>query len=213
MLFLLTGDVQIGKTRWLMRVINELEESGVLVSGVLNPGVWRHRCPQEIEQAGETDACGEYEKLGIDAMLLPGRERFPFARPATWDAELDDPQGVNQSRKAKLAWDISEEALATINAHFDMLQAQAASNAKPGLAVIDELGRLELDFDGGLTSALHMVDAGPTEAFPHVIAVVREWLLDAAHQRFGEAWHGDVVDIVPDETSVQTLFEALASLK
>ena len=211
MLFLLTGDVQIGKTRWLMRVINELEESGVPVSGVLNPGVWRHRCPQEIEQAGETDACGEYEKLGIDAMLLPGRERFSFARPATWGADDDDSRGMNQSRKAKLAWNISEEALAAINAHFDLLQAQAASNAKPGLVVIDELGRLELDFDGGLTSALHMVDAGPTEAFPHVLAVVREWLLDAARQRFQDAWHGDVIDIAPDEASMQLLIETLVA--
>ena len=36
MLFLLTGDVQIGKTRWLERLAAELAGDGVPVAGVLD---------------------------------------------------------------------------------------------------------------------------------------------------------------------------------
>ena len=39
MLFLLTGDVQIGKTRWLERLAAELAGDGVPVAGVLAPCV------------------------------------------------------------------------------------------------------------------------------------------------------------------------------
>ena len=80
MLFLLTGDVQIGKTRWLERLAAELSGDGVQVAGVLAPGVWRVREPHEVP--GERGLAGEgrFEKLGIDNVLLPGGERVPFAR-------------------------------------------------------------------------------------------------------------------------------------
>ncbi|MDO5117484.1 MAG: hypothetical protein Q4D34_03245 [Eggerthellaceae bacterium] len=213
MLFILTGDIQIGKTRWLMRTLSALEEEGACVSGVLTPGIWRHRSPEEINEAGGFDACGEYEKLGIDALLLPDRERFSFARPVSWDADDGDSGRVNQSRQAKLGWNISEDAICAINAHFDALSVQVDSNSKPRLLVIDELGRLELERNGGLTSALAMVDAGPTKAFPHVLIVVRDWLLDAAHRRFTEAWHGEIADIVPDDASAQMLAETITAPK
>ena len=45
MLFLLTGNIQTGKTRWLMRTLSALEERGVALYGALTPGVWRHRSP------------------------------------------------------------------------------------------------------------------------------------------------------------------------
>ena len=78
MLFLLTGDVQIGKTRWLERLAAELSGDGVQVAGVLAPGVWRVREPHEVP--GERGLAGEgrFEKLGIDNVLLPGGERVPF---------------------------------------------------------------------------------------------------------------------------------------
>ncbi|MFR8830425.1 MAG: hypothetical protein ACLVHC_03640, partial [Eggerthella lenta] len=70
MLFLLTGDVQIGKTRWLERLAAELSGDGVQVAGVLAPGVWRVREPHEVP--GERGLAGEgrFEKLGIDNVLL-----------------------------------------------------------------------------------------------------------------------------------------------
>ena len=64
MLFLLTGDVQIGKTRWLEGLIAALADVGVGAAGVVAPGQW-------VPSTGpEADANG-YEKLGIDNLLLP----------------------------------------------------------------------------------------------------------------------------------------------
>ena len=40
MLFLLTGEVQIGKTRWLEGLVADLAERGVPCAGVLAPGQW-----------------------------------------------------------------------------------------------------------------------------------------------------------------------------
>ena len=64
MLFLLTGEVQIGKTRWLESLVTELADRGVPCAGVLAPGRW---VPSEGEHADENG----YEKLGIDNVLLP----------------------------------------------------------------------------------------------------------------------------------------------
>ena len=67
MLFLLTGDVQIGKTRWLEGLVGQIEEAGVPVAGVLAPGVWREQ------------GSGGFEKLGIDNLLLPERHESHLA--------------------------------------------------------------------------------------------------------------------------------------
>ncbi|MFR1166965.1 MAG: hypothetical protein ACLSDQ_04740 [Adlercreutzia equolifaciens] len=48
MLFLLTGEVQIGKTRWLESLVTELADRGVPCAGVLAPGQW---VPSEGEHA------------------------------------------------------------------------------------------------------------------------------------------------------------------
>lgn len=71
MLFILTGDIQIGKTRWLKSTCRKLAADGIPCAGVVAPGVW---VPSE-----HGDANG-FEKLGIDNLLLPQGERIPFAR-------------------------------------------------------------------------------------------------------------------------------------
>ncbi|MDD6289009.1 MAG: nucleoside-triphosphatase, partial [Eggerthellales bacterium] len=43
MLLILTGEIQIGKTRWLQELVCELQEEGVAVSGVIAPGIWVER--------------------------------------------------------------------------------------------------------------------------------------------------------------------------
>ena len=84
MLFILTGDVQSGKTRWLERLVAELAADGVESRGVLAPGVWRLRAdgddggPRPLG-SGE----GAYEKLGIDNVLLPQGACASLAA-ATW---------------------------------------------------------------------------------------------------------------------------------
>lgn len=222
MLFLLTGEVQIGKTRWLESLVTELADCGVSCVGVLAPGQW---VPAEGEHA---DANG-FEKLGIDNVLLPSGERIPFARRgdlARADGTFDE---ESQAAKAELAWHIDDEAIARVNAHFDELAVRASvavpTDAKshsgrsaegaeskdppraPGLLIVDELGRLEIWRGGGLTSAMALLAQGPTAVFPHALAVVRDYLLDDAEILLAEAWP-DHCRISPDDTGRAVILSA-----
>lgn len=199
MLFLLTGEVQIGKTRWLESLVTELADCGVSCAGVLAPGQW---VPSEGEHA---DANG-FEKLGIDNVLLPSGERIPFARRgdlARADGTFDE---ESQAAKAELAWHIDDAAIDRVNAHFDEL-AVRASVAAPGLLIVDELGRLEIWRGGGLTSAMALLAQGPTAAFPHALAVVRDYLLDDAEALFAEAWP-DRCRIKPNDAAREAILAA-----
>ncbi len=120
MLFLLTGDVQTGKTRWLAALADELASGGVDVAGVLAPGVWR-----EHGRAGK----GRFEKLGIDNVLLPTGERIAFARRRDLALAEGSFDPTSQSAAAQLAWEISDDAIARVNAHFDALAHGAAAPA------------------------------------------------------------------------------------
>lgn len=222
MLFLLTGEVQIGKTRWLESLVTELADCGVSCVGVLAPGQW---VPAEGEHA---DANG-FEKLGIDNVLLPSGERIPFARRgdlARADGTFDE---ESQAAKAELAWHIDDEAIARVNAHFDELAVRASvavptyakshsgrsaegaeskdPSCAPGLLIVDELGRLEIWRGGGLTSAMALLAQGPTAAFPHALAVVRDYLLDDAEALFAEAWP-DRCRISPDDAGRAVILSA-----
>lgn len=185
MLFILTGDVQIGKTRWLQKLASELAADGVPCAGVIAPGRW---VPSE-----NGDENG-FEKLGIDNVLLPQNERIAFARRRDL-AQADgtfDPK--SQSAQMQLRWEISDKAIAQVNDHFDQIardvcaRAGAPSAPQAGLLIVDELGRLELSRGQGLASALAILDAGPTPAFPHALIVVRKALLDQAEERFAPTW-------------------------
>lgn len=222
MLFLLTGEVQIGKTRWLESLVTELTDYGVSCVGVLAPGQW---VPSEGEHA---DANG-FEKLGIDNVLLPSGERIPFARRgdlARADGTFDE---ESQAAKAELAWHIDDEAIARVNAHFDELAVRASvavpTDAKshsgrsaegaeskdpsraPSLLIVDELGRLEIWRGGGLTSAMALLAQGPTAAFPHALAVVRDYLLDDAEALFAEVWP-DRCRIKPNDAAREAILAA-----
>lgn len=120
MLFLLTGGVQTGKTRWLAALADELASGGVDVAGVLAPGVWR-----EHEQEGER----RFEKLGIDNVLLPTGERIAFARRRDLALAEGSFDPTSQSAAAQLAWEISDDAIARVNAHFDALAHGVAAPA------------------------------------------------------------------------------------
>ena len=181
MLYFLTGNVQTGKTRWLMRHIEKLEVEGTQVCGVVAPGVWKKH----------PDG---FEKLGIDNLLLPEKRLIPFARRDDL-ARPEDKQYASQSEQARLHWVINDDAIAHVNEHFDEL----ARIESPGnrILVVDELGRLELEYGAGLTSAVALVDRGATPAFPHAIVVVRAELLEAAKARFANApWNG-MQDLLP----------------
>ena len=223
MLFLLTGDVQIGKTRWLEKLCGDLAAAGVCVAGVIAPGQWVPRAEGQPGGKHRFDGEGRFEKLGINNVLLPQGERIVFARRRDL-AEGDQPfaQG-EQAKAAQLAWAISDEAIAQVNNHFAMLAkmgqrdspfvpfgaVSASEKLAPAIApgsflMVDELGRLELLRGCGFTNAVALLDAGPTPTFPHALAVVRETLLDQAVSRFAPAW-GKPHPIAPGDEARQLI--------
>ena len=185
MLFILTGDVRTGKTTWLEARVRELEAAGVPVRGVLAPGVWR-----------------DGEKVGIENVLLPSRERVLLATPVNWG------QSPIYRCAEGLGWDFDAEALARVNAHLAGLAADTADDGRPGLLVIDEVGPLELRRGGGLTAALELLSAGPALAWPHALVVVRATLAGEAAARFARSWRS-VEPLSPDESGARRLREAL----
>lgn len=200
MLYLLTGEIQTGKTRWLESLTARLEASGVPVAGVLAPGVWR-RCPPGDSAA---DAHG-FEKLGIDNVLLPEGVRVHLARRRDLvpSGALD---ASSQSERAGLGWAMSDGALETVDRHVARLEARANdSGRRPGLFVVDELGRLELLRGEGLVSAMRLLGEGPSLRWPHALAVVRRDLLAAAHRHFDDAWRGEVREVVPGDAAMREL--------
>ncbi len=191
MLYILTGDIQIGKTRWLQALTEELDARGVPVEGVLAPGVWR-----------SNEACvNGLEKLGIDNLMLPGGARVSFARRRDLEPEARSAmEEAGMPQEMKLAWAFSDEAIAQVNAHFAQLAAQdaAASPARDGLLVVDEFGRLELERGGlGLTEAMALVLRGPRPGWPHALVVVRDWLVPRAREMFAPAWGGAIREVGP----------------
>lgn len=209
MLFLLTGDVQIGKTRWLESLCASLQAAGTCVAGVVAPGQWVPRPEGQPGGKHGFDGAGRFEKLGIDNVLLPQGERIELARRRDLAAKSKAFTEGTQAKAAKLGWAISDTAIAQVNAHFAALAKQAANETRlaPHAAlVVDELGRLELLRGCGLTNALAILDAGPTPQFPHAIAVVRETLLDEARRRFEPRW-GKATVIGPDDAARNLVLE------
>ena len=202
MLFVLTGDIQTGKTRWLEKVVERLVANGVRVDGVLAPGVW-------VEHpAVDGSASSTFEKLGIDNVLLPQNERIPFARRRDL-AELEGTYDEgSQSAAMQMMWTIDDAAIAQVNSHFYAL-ANSVSE-EPGLLVVDELGRLELECGKGLSAALDLLDRGASQAHSHALIVVRAGLLDTALNRFATTPWGGIQPIAPDEAGEQAIRSAFA---
>lgn len=169
-----------------------------------SPGKSARRHP---DPAGE----GRFEKLGIDNVLLPQHERIAFARRGDLAKAEGAHRPESQSAQAGLAWEIDDEAVARVNAHFAHLAEEGAdANTKPGtgesLLVIDELGRLELLRGEGLVEAMCLLEAGPSRRFPHALVVVRESLLKEAHASFDDIWQ-DVAEIAPNNAARKAVTE------
>ena len=198
MLLVLTGDIQIGKTRWLMGCVELLERAGVVCEGVVAPGVW--------EERRLPDGTGEFEKLGIDNLLLPSHELVPFARREDLARAAGAFDAESQAARLGLVWHIDEAALARVNRHFDELgRAEAAGPAEDGparLLVVDELGRLELTRGGGLTAAMDLLARGPAGRYTHALVVARQafGLNEHVAELFGNAWGGSC-EIAPGEAA------------
>ncbi|MBQ6453953.1 MAG: hypothetical protein IJJ14_06330 [Coriobacteriales bacterium] len=220
MLFVLSGNIQSGKSRWLERTAARLEGEGVVICGVLAPGVWVDCGPGRSRDTGAGGG-GDWDKRGIYNVLLPGWERLVFARrndeyisdsgyggtPGAWMPKPGD------EAKPGL-WGFDDSVMDRVNRHFDMLAGWAAGGIHPDadaphLLVADEFGQFELFMGRGLTSAVAMIDHGATELFPHALVVVRSELLDAGLKRLSpaaEGWGGLTI-IGADEDSFKLLEE------
>ena len=207
MLLILTGDIQTGKTRWLERSIAELAARGVQVEGVLAPGVWRIN----KNASADAPAAERFEKLGIDNVLLPEGRRIRFALRRDLAECADEVNNCSQSSRAQLGWEIFEDALAEVNRHCAELRRNApalqsiGTSDAPRLLVIDELGRLELERDGGLTEAITLLEEGPLHINHHALIVVRNTLADTAMGRFAHIW-GEAQFIAPGDDTLMSIF-------
>lgn len=184
MLYLVTGEVRLGKTRWLCDVVGRLARAGVVPYGVLAPGVWRALS----DGAGEASG---FEKLGIDNVLLPQGERVHLARRRDLADVADLASEDEAAGSASLDWVMDRVALARVEDHFRALAAMPPDGpCAPGVLVVDELGRLELSRDAGLLSARALAEAGPGPRWRSCLVVVRESLLPLALERMRPAWPG-----------------------
>ncbi len=204
MLFVLTGNIQIGKTRWLESMISELQDKGVASYGVIAPGVWIDR-RNDSNPSSFVDANG-FEKTGIDNVLLPNQTRIRFATRKDIAVSSNSFNENNQSARAGLGWHISDSAIQQVNSHFKQVETNIASETKPALLIVDELGQLELARGGGLTEAVSLLKSGPYPAVQHVLIVVRETLLPLLEGKF-DNW-GEVVLIGPNDESRQAILDA-----
>lgn len=210
MLYILTGAIQIGKTRWLCALADALQSEAVPVAGVVAPGVW---VPSDGPHANKDG----FEKLGIDNVLLPAGQRVHLARRRDLVLGSAACGAACQSERAALGWLMDDRVLARVNEHFAWLAAsdahgrQDSGAAVPGCLVVDELGRLELVRGEGLTHAVELLARGPRPGWSHAVAVVRKDLLPAAHALLDDAWAGQVREIAPSPEMLHRLAHDLAA--
>ncbi len=261
MLFILTGSIQSGKTRWLESLLEEVRRLGVLPFGVVAPGVWKRGHPNE----GNTDENG-FEKLGINNTLLPQEHTLLFAKRRDIAKEQGEIDSASQSERASLGWYMSNDAIDKVNSHFEaalragvLSYAQtceaaklamhevaheaahataapaphathdvttpapheaARATAKPtpheatqatqAFLVVDELGRLELLRDTGLTSAMQLLRQGCQPGCENALVVVRDALCQIACDMLGDVW-GQSTLIHPDEEGARRVLSSLKS--
>lgn len=184
MLFLLTGDVQIGKTRWLENLCASLQAAGTCVAGVVAPGQWVPRPEGQPGGKHGFDGAGRFEKLGIDNVLLPQGARIEFARRRDLAADGKAFAEGTQAKAAKLGWAISDTAIAQVNAHFATLAKQAgitpadsgaSSPVAAGIAAkASSPTQAGTDPSAAVAPATAKAGAGETRLAPQAMLVVDE---------------------------------------
>lgn len=169
MLYLLTGHVQCGKTTALQRLCENFQAEDKSVYGVVSPGVF--------------DAEGT--KVAVNAQLYPSSETF-----------LVGQKQANISRSCcgnRIPWDFNEEAVDAVNKHFETYDGTAR------VLVIDELGPLEINNNGGFLDPLNLLKRGPSACAPTTIVVVRHRLLGSLKALLADAWPEDEIKVVTPE--------------
>ncbi|MDR3900132.1 MAG: hypothetical protein Q3X49_03420 [Slackia sp.] len=190
MLYILTGDVQTGKSRWLEKHVKKLAADHVNCYGVISAGVW-------VESDSTRANTQGFEKRGIECILLPNLERFEFAKRTDISKKEGTFDERSQAGKAGLGWHISDEAIAQVNAHFHNIAEKAQRGMIRGVLVVDELGRLELDRGEGLVEAVRLLEEGASGSFSNALVVARSELAMRVADRFADAWGGAQI-ILPE---------------
>ena len=118
MLFILTGNIQIGKSRWLECLADDLSRLDVTCYGVIAPGIW-------VES--DTDAANDqgYEKIGISNILLPDNVTIPFAQRADIARANGTYADLSQAGRIGLGWHIDDTAIARANEHLSSIEKRA----------------------------------------------------------------------------------------
>lgn len=206
MLVIITGDRQVGKTRWLEQFISNAVQSGFRCVGLISPGIW----------VKHDD--GNFEKTGINALLLPENEEFPYA--IRRDLTDEETEGFSQADKAQLVWRVYDQAIERINDHFDKLHEEGL--AQNDILIIDEIGSLELVFGEGFTSALRMLD-DPTfaanvkegiSAERNAVMIMRPELLEQTKERLTPIWGEPLIIDISDNSNylgIESLIRSFSS--
>lgn len=189
MLFILTGNVQIGKSRWLERLADDLFRLGVTCYGVIAPGIWVESNTNAANDQG-------YEKLGINNLLLPDNVTVPFAQRADIARANGTYADLSQAGRVGLGWHIDDAAIARVNEHLSSIEKRAEDDRRRKLLVIDELGRLELDHESGLVEAMRLLRNGPCAGIDDALVVVRNVFADKVAALFSSIW-GETMYIAP----------------
>lgn len=202
MLFILTGNIQIGKSRWLERLADDLSRLDVTCYGVIAPGIW-------VES--DTDAVNDqgYEKIGISNILLPDNVTIPFAQRADIARANGTYADLSQAGRIGLGWHIDDTAIARANEHLFSIEKRAEDDRRRKLLVIDELGRLELDHESDLIEAMKLLRNGPCAGMEDTLVVVREALADRVESLFAETW-GGFLRIAPTRQDAELVKRHLA---
>lgn len=183
MLYILTGQTQIGKSRWLEGLAHDLQEEGTDCYGVISAGVWVRSSGEKANESG-------FEKLGIENILLPGWQRFEFAQRLDLAKASGTYNGNSQAGKIGLGWHIFDDAITRVNEHFAWIADAREARKIKGLLIVDELGRLELEKGAGLTEAMRVLEQGSDSCFENAIVVARDIFAEEVACRFGDMWGG-----------------------
>ena len=199
MLYILTGPIQSGKTRWLQEVVHLLEKTNIGCDGVLVPGIWN-------------EVGGSYEKLGIWNEMLPSHERVSFALKPDENKGIYANLSCKDTSKKDQGWYINNDAVRVVNSHFrNIQQSIPESDKNKHILIIDELGIMELERNKGLIAAVELLQKGPQGYFKHAIVVVREKnnFHKIACEKFSSSWD-KVAFITPQQYTPQEFIEVIS---
>ncbi|MBQ6586650.1 MAG: hypothetical protein IJH83_07605 [Coriobacteriales bacterium] len=178
MLYLLTGGRQSGKTTWLKGLMTAARERGLRLDGLVTPAVF------------EDD-----RKVAIDALLLPDGITLRLAdwQKPVFTAGADAAAGEHRSATA-MPWKFHAATVDAVNTHFAAYTPDAPA---PGFLLVDELGWMEFNDNGGYVEAMRVLDQ---HAFAgDALAVIRPELLQAAVARWTPIMGGSGIRVIePD---------------